>query len=189
MSVPGCERVSLADLTDYASGELAAVDVVAIETHLFACADCGARAAAVDVLVRGIHAAVRAAAVGGFVTDAVLNRLAREGLRIRTFTLEPGDSVRCAVWEEDELMALRLRADLGDASEITVSQRVEGREVSRTTGQVPGRHGEIVLATPAALIRRLPAAEVEVQITAHEEGIERPIARYTLIHGGSLHAR
>ena len=40
---------------------------------------------------------------------------------------------------------------------------------------------------PAAWVRQLPVVEVEVLLTAHEGGEERPIGSYTLVHGGSLH--
>jgi len=35
MTSPGCERIALADLTDYAAGDLPAVEAAAIEEHLF----------------------------------------------------------------------------------------------------------------------------------------------------------
>ena len=136
MTAPGCERIALADLTDYAAGELPETEAAAIEEHLFSCADCAARAAEFDALVRALRPALRSAEVGGFVTDAVLNRLARDGVRVRTYALSPGAIVPCAVWDDDELMALRLRADFGGASEFTLSQRVAGTEVVRVTGQV-----------------------------------------------------
>jgi hypothetical protein len=187
MKAPGCERIRLAELTDYAAGELPDAEASAIEEHLFSCADCSARAAEFDAIVGAIRPAVRTAAIGGFVTDAVLNRLARDGVRVRTFALSPGAIVPCAVWDDDELMVLRLRGDFGDATEFTLSQRVAGTEVSRTTGHVASSHGEIVYAEPAVGIRQLPVVEVEVLLTAHEGGEERPIARYTLVHGGELH--
>ena len=121
MTIPGCDRIGLVELTDYAAGELAAADAAAIEEHLFACADCGARAAEFDAVVRAIPPALRSADVGGFVTDDVLNRLAREGVRVRTFALSPGAIVPCAVWADDELMVLRLRGDFGSATEFTLS--------------------------------------------------------------------
>ena len=122
------------------------------------------------------------------MTDAVLNRLAREGMRVRTFTLSPGAVVPCAVWDDDEVMALRLRGDFGAATEFSLSQRVAGTEVSRVTGQIAASaHGEIIYASPAARVRQLPVVEVEVVLTAREEGEERPVGRYTLVHGGSLH--
>src|SRR5262245_15501532 len=188
MTAPGCGRITVADMTDYAAGVLPAAEAAAIEEHLFSCADCAARAAELDALVRAIRPAVRSAQVGGFVTDAVLNRLAREGVRVRTFALSPGAVVPCAVWDDDELMVLRLRGDFGGASEFTLSQRVSGAEVSRATGQVRASlHSEITYTVPAAWVRELPATEVEVLLTAHEGDAERPVGSYTLVHGGSLH--
>jgi anti-sigma factor RsiW len=188
MTAPGCQRIALADLTDYAAGELTEAEAAAIEEHFFSCGECGARAAELDALLRAIRQAVRSAAVGGFVTDAILNQLSREGVRVRTYALSPGAVVPCAVWEGDELMALRLRGDFGGASEFTLSQRVAGTEVSRATGQVAaGSLGELIYAEPAATIRQLPAAVVEVLLTAHQGGEDRPIGSYTLVHGGLLH--
>lgn len=188
MNAPGCERIAFADLTDYAAGELPEAAASAIEEHLFSCADCGARAAEFDVLVRTMRTAVQSAEVGGFVTDSVLNRLSREGVRVRTYSLSPGAIVPCAVWDDDELMALRLHADFGGATEFTLSQRVAGAEVIRATGTVAASSpGEVIYLLPAAWVRQLPVVDVEVLLTAHEGGEERPIGSYTLVHGGSLH--
>jgi anti-sigma factor RsiW len=187
MTGPACERIAFADLTDYAAGELSEAEAAAIEEHLFSCADCGARAAELDALMRAIRPAVRSAQVGGFVTDAVLNRLARDGVRVRTFALSPGAIVPCAVWADDELMALRLRGDFGGAGEFTMSQRVAGNEVARVTGHAaPGAHGEIIFVLPAASVRELPVVHVDVRLTAHDASGEREVARYTLVHGGAL---
>ena len=187
MTTPGCERIALADLTDYAAGELPEAETAAIEDHLFSCAECAARAAEFDALVRAIPPAVRLAEIGGFMTDAVLNRLSRDGARVRTFTLSPGAVVPCAVWDDDELMALRLHGDFAGATEFTMSQRVAGTEVVRATGQVASSQGEIIYVVPAAWVRQLPVVEVEIELTAHEGDVERPIGSYTLIHGGTLH--
>lgn len=188
MTVPGCERIALEVLTDYAAGELPEAEAAAVEEHLFSCAECGARAAELEALARAIRPAVRSAEVGGFVTDAILNQLSREGMRLRTFTLSPGATVPCAVWDDDELMVLRLRGEFGNASEFTLSQRVSGTEVSRATGHIAvSAHGEILYATPAAWVRQLPVVEVDVVLTAREGDEDRPMGSYTLAHGGTLH--
>jgi hypothetical protein len=175
---------------DYAAGELSQDESAAIEEHLFSCADCGALAAEVDVLVGAIRPALRSAEVGGFVTDAVLNRLARDGVRVRSYALSPGAVVNCAVWDEDEVMALRLRCDPIGTGELTLSQRIAGSEVYRATGQVAqSQQGEILYTLPAAWVRELPVAEVEVLLSAREGGEDRQIAAYTLVHEGSLHRR
>jgi hypothetical protein len=187
MKAQGCERVAVADLTDYAAGELPEAEAAAIEEHLLSCADCGARAAEFEALLRAIGAAVRSAEVGGFVTDTVLNQLARDGVRVRSFALSPGASVACAVWEGDEVMALRLRGDFGDAGEVTLSQRIAGTEVIRVTGDVAVTHGEIIYTLPAVWVSQLPVVDVEVLLTACKDGEDRLIGSYTLLHGGSLH--
>ena len=189
MKAPRCERLAFADLAEYAGGDLPAADAAAIEEHLFLCADCGARAAEVDALVRGIGLAVRSAEVGGFVTDAVLNRLARDGVRVRTYALAAGAVVPCAVWDGDELMALRLRGDFGGATALTLSQRVAGKEVSRASGHVAAAAaGEVIYVEPAAGVRQLPVVEVDIVLTTGEAGDERTIGTYTLVHGG-VHQR
>jgi anti-sigma factor RsiW len=188
MNAVGCERIALADLADYIAGELPEADVATIEEHLFSCGDCGARAAEFEALARAIRPAIRSAQVGGFVTDAILNRLAREGARVRTFALSPGAVIPCAVWEDDDLMVLRMRGDFGGANEFTVSQRIAGSEVSRATCQVAATpHGDIIYATPAAWVRQLPVVEIEIVLTANDGGDERPAGSYTLVHGGALH--
>jgi Putative zinc-finger len=188
MTVPECDRIGLAALTDYTAGDLGEVDAAEVEAHLFTCADCAARAAGFDALVRAIAPAVRSADVGGFVTDAVLNRLARDGVRVRTFALSPGAIVPCAVWDDDELMALRFRGDFGDATELTLSQHAGGSELVRVTGQVmPSAHGEVIYAMPAASIRHLPMVDVDILLTATQGDAQRPVGRYRLVHGGSLH--
>ena len=187
MTAPRCDRIGIAQRTDYAAGELSAGEMAVIEEHLFACAECGARTAEFDAIVRAIAPAVRSADVGGFVTDAVLNRLEREGVRLRTYALSPGAVVPCAVWADDEMMVLRLRGDFGSATEVTLMERVAGTELARVTGQVaPGPYGEVIYTMPASSIRHLPVVNVEVLLTAVEAGEERTVGSYTLVHGGSL---
>jgi anti-sigma factor RsiW len=188
VTVARCEQLKLAELTDYAAGELPETEAAAIEEHLFVCIDCAARAAELDAIVRAMPSAMRSAEVGGFATDTLLNRLARQGVRMRTYALSPGAVVPCAVWDGDELMALRLRCDPGSAGEITMTQHVAGDEVLRATGQIAaGSSGEVIFTQPAAWVRRLPATEVEVRLSVREGGVERPIGSYTLVHGGSMH--
>ena len=108
MNAAPCGRITFAELTDYAAGELPDAESARLEDHLFSCRDCGKRAAEFDGLVRGIRSAVLSADVGGFLTDAVLNRLSRDGVRVRTYSVSSGAVVPCAVWDDDELLVLRM---------------------------------------------------------------------------------
>jgi len=95
--------------------------------------------------------------------------------------------VPCAVWDEDELMAVRMRGDFGEATELTLSQRIDGREVIRATGEIAGAsRGEIIYALPAAWVRQLPVVKVEVLVTTHASDREVELGSYTLLHEGSL---
>ena len=187
MSAPGCERLSVADLTDYLAGEVTEAETAAIEGHLFICAACAERAAELDAVVRGVKAALRSGEVDGFMTEAMLNRLSREGVRVRSFTLSPGDVVPCAVWEGDELMALRLRGDFGEATDVTLVQRQAGTEVRRISAPLARDAGdEVIVATSAALVRQLPVVELDLVLLARVGGEDRTVGRYRLVHGGSF---
>ncbi len=188
MTPSPCGLATFDDLISYVTGDLAGADAPALEEHLFSCADCAQRAAELDALVRAIQTAFRSAAVGGFVTDEILNRLAREGARIRTFVLSPGAVVPCAVWAGDELMVLRLRGEVGDATDVVLSQHVGGTEVSRSTSQGVHWQGEVIFAAPASAIRDLPVVDIELRLTALSGGEERPLGSYTLAHEGLLGA-
>ena len=188
MSAQGCERFSVADLSDYLAGDVPEADTPVIEAHLFTCAACAARAAELDTLVRGVKAAVQSGEVDGFVTDGILNHLSRDGVRVRSFTLSPGAVVPCAVWEGDELMALRFRGDFDGATEVTLVQRQAGTEVRRiSTPLAPAVHGEVIVATSASLVRQLPEVELQLELTSMVNGEERVVGRYTLLHGGAFH--
>jgi len=182
------DHIAFATLTDYVAGELSDDEQDAVEAHVFSCADCAVRVTELDGLIEAVQGAAKSAGVAGFVTEAALNQLARDGIRVRTFVLTPDAMVPCAVWEGDELMALRLRGPFGDADEFTMSQSVDGSETVRATIQsAPGPTGELTYIVPAAWIRRLPATEVDVRLVAHQNGVERAVARYTLVHGGAFH--
>jgi hypothetical protein len=187
MNEEPCQKLSLTDLVDYSMGDLPESQAANVEEHLFSCPDCGRQAAELDRLVGGVGRAARTGQMGALVTDAVLNRLSRDGVRVRNFALSPGDIVPCAVWEDDEVMVLRLRGDFTGISEVTLAQRVEGVEVSRASGLTArSPRGEILYAVPAAWVRQLPEAAVELVLSADIGGEVRTIGAYTLRHAGLL---
>ena len=185
MTSPSCERIPMGVLTDYAAGELSEPESSAVEEHIFSCTECGERAAQLEAIARATRLAMRAAEVDGFVTDAILNRLSREGVRVRSYVLSPGAVVPCAVWDDDEVTVLRLRGDLGSATEFTLVRRVAGTEVGRATVAIAAPYGEVLYVDSAARIRQLPVTEVELLLTAHEGGQDRFVGHYTLQHHGS----
>ena len=108
------------DIVDYWAGELDVQTEARVEEHVFACGTCAAAFAQGEAMASGIRALVRAGMFQALVPEAVLNRLARDGARLRTFTLSPGDVVPCAVWEDDDVIVTRLRGDFSGIGSVRV---------------------------------------------------------------------
>ena len=180
--------IDFADVVDYWAGELSGTEEERIEAHMFACADCARELAAAEALARGIAAVAREGRLHSVVTDAILNRLAADGVRIRIYTLEGPAIVPCAVWAGDDLIVARIRGDFADVDSVSiVTRQASGDEISRLADVAvrPGQR-EILNAFSAAHLRKLPPTRVQVSVTAQIGSAERTIAEYTLEHAGSL---
>ena len=180
--------IGFADIVDYWAGELTGPDEDRIEAHVFGCAECARELAAAEALTRGVAAVAREGRLHTVVTDAILNRLAADGLRIRTFTLEGDSVVPCAVWAGDDLVVARIRGDFTGVDAVTiVTRQASGDEIGRLSDVTvrPGQR-EILNAFSAAHLRTLPATRVHVSVTAPHAGGERTLAEYTLEHGGAF---
>ena len=95
---------SFGELADYWTSDITPGDAERIEAHIFDCERCARMLAEADRLRDGIGALARAGSIQAFVNDAVLNRLARDGVRVRSYALGPGETVRCAVWADDDVL-------------------------------------------------------------------------------------
>jgi len=178
------EPIEFADVVDYWAGDLTQAEESRVEEHVFSCDDCARELAAAEALVRGVAAVAREGRLHTVVTDAILNRLAADGVRIRMYTLEGPGTVHCAVWTDDDLVVARIRADFAGVESVTiVTRQASGDEISRLSDVAvrPGQR-EILNAFSAAQLRKLPPTRVQVTIT----GDDRMISEYTLEHGGSF---
>jgi len=180
--------IAFADGVDYWSRDLTPSEEERIEEHVFTCAECARDLAAAEALARGIAEVARQGRLHSVVSEAILNRLAADGVRIRAFTLDGSGIVPCAVWADDDLVVTRIRADFAEAEAVTiVARQASGEEISRLSGVAvrPGQR-EILSAFSAAHLRKLPATRVRVTVTAPLAGGERTIAEYTLEHAGAF---
>jgi hypothetical protein len=186
MTAPGgC--LSFAELADYWTAD-ADVDVSGIEDHVFTCADCARLLAGAEDLRQAIRMATKAGRVQVFITDAVLNRLAREGVRIRSYVLEPGEAVQCAAWSDDEVMVTRLRGDFTGVSAVEAEMRLESGEPWTRSVDVPVRPGatELILALPAAIVRQAPRGPIHLTVQAAAGSPGGVIGEYTFEHEGEF---
>ena len=180
--------IGFADIVDYWAGDLTRAEEDRIEEHVFSCADCARDVATAEALARGVAAVVREGRLHSVVSDAILNRLAAEGVRVRMYTLEGAGVVPCAVWADDDVVVARIRADLAEVDSVTiVTRQASGEEISRLSDVAvrPGQR-EILNAFSAAHLRQLPATRVQMTVTTPIGSGERTIAEYTLEHAGAF---
>ncbi len=189
MTDRGCTApIEFVDIVDYWTGDLPRTTTEAIEEHMFTCAECAHQLAEGEALARGIAAVVREGRFHAIVTDAFLNRLAQDGVRIRMYAVEPGDVVPCSVWADDDLIVTRIRADFAGVASVTLVTRIaSGEEISRLSDVAvrPGQR-EIINAISASLIRPLPSTRLQLIVTARAESGERTLGDYVLEHAGTF---
>ena len=188
MTAPSSACLSVGELADYWTTDLSPDDVERIEAHVFTCAACTELLAEADQLRRRIGDVARSGGFQAIITDSLLNQLARDGVRVRAYAMDAGGSVQCAVWDEDEILVTRLRADFSGVTAVDTVMRLDtGEEWGRASDiPVPEGSREVIMALPAELVRRAP--EVPIRLTLRSSAAsadERPLAEYTFDHRGA----
>lgn len=154
-----------------------------VEEHLFACGDCSARVQQMAAFGPALAALVRQGRVSGMVSRAILNRLQRDGVHVRMFSLVPGETVPCAVFPGDDLIVAALRADFSGVDTVTLSVTGSGGSPFGRYEDVPvsGPGGEVFWANPAALIHQMPSMRLELTLTS-ADAARAELGRYVLEH-------
>jgi putative zinc finger protein len=186
--MPGCQTpISDGTLLDYWARDLTdGGETDRVEEHLFGCSDCSARLHALAALGTGLATLVRQGRVSGIVSRALLNRMQRDGLHVRMYSLAPGETVPCCVFPDDDLIVTALRADLSAVEAVTLSVTASGDSPFSQLDNVPVSRpdGEVFWATPAAVVRQLPS--MRLQLTLASAGETRAeLGRYVLEHSAS----
>jgi hypothetical protein len=167
-------------LVDYWSGGLPASSSEPIEEHIFNCAACADRLEWVASLATGITALARQGRLSGIIARATLNQLQREGVRVRVYSLTPGDVVPCAVFPDDDLVVTSIRGDFAGVEGVTLSVTGSTPLAGLVLEDVPvsAAEGELLWAAPGALIRQMPTSRVTLTVS----GGGRLIGEYVLDH-------
>jgi len=179
---------SFGELADYWTSDITPDAAEQIETHVFECERCARMLAEADRLRAGIHTLARSGNIQAFVTDDVLNRLARDGVRVRYYALSPGESVRCAVWSDDDVLVTRLRGNFAGVESIDAEMRLESGEEWAHTTDIPVPEGatELVMALPASLVRSAPKIPMRLTLRASASQNEQALAEYVFDHQGAI---
>jgi hypothetical protein len=182
-------RASIPDATllDYWAGDLVDDDVSRVEEHLFACGSCSARLEQLAALGAGLATLARHGRINGIVSRTMLNRLQRDGVHVRMFSMVPGETVPCAAFPGDDLLVTSLRADFSGVDTVTISVTGPGSTPFSRYDDVPvdGSVGEVLWATPAALVHQMPSMRLEISLTS-TDGAHTELGRYVLEHSASV---
>ncbi len=178
--------VGLEMLIDYWAGDLIGQDLDRIEEHLFGCADCAAQLDTLASLRQGLATIVREGRLLGIISRALFNRMQREGLRVRSYALSPGETVPCAVFPGDDLVVVSLRADFTGVQAVRLTVTGPGNPPTRVVDEVPVStvSGEVLWATPGAYIFQLPSARVRLTLTS-ADATGALLGEYVLDHSAS----
>jgi hypothetical protein len=181
--------IDAAVLADYWLGALAGPDEESVEEHLFECDPCGARLREVMALVDGVRRLAREGDVRMVVSDAFLQRAAKDGLRVREYAPPSGGSVHCTVTEDDDLMIGRLAANLSGARRVDLCwYDEEGIERMRLS-DIPFRAdaAAILLQERITVMKASPTATQIARLLAVDDGgTERLLGEFTFHHTRTL---
>lgn len=182
--MPQCDApVSDDDLLDYWTRTIAGTDTDRIEEHLFACGGCAARLDAMAALGSGLAALVRRGRVSGIVSRSLLNRMQRDGVQVRLYSVSPGETVPCAAFPGDDLLVVSLRADLAGSETVSLSVTAPEDAAVGYIGDVPVSRTdlEILWATPGDGVRRMPSMRLRLTLTSGSAGTP-VLGEYELDH-------
>src|SRR4030095_4936375 len=119
MSLPRCATpVPFTSLVDYWLGETTGVDEEQLDEHLLGCDACSQRLQGIAELAGGVRALARRGVIPAIVSGPLLERLTKEGIKVREYPVEPNGSVNCTVAPEDDLLVARLRASLAGVARL-----------------------------------------------------------------------
>src|SRR4051812_4106580 len=153
-------------MVDYWAGGLPVQHAEALEEHAFSCADCAARLEAVAAIAEGIASLARQGRFSGIISRGTLNRLQRDGVRVRLYSLSPGDVVPCAVFADDDLVVTSLRGNFVGADAVTISVIGSAPLSDVLLEDIPvATEGELLWAAPGSLIRQMPTSRVTLVVT------------------------
>jgi anti-sigma factor RsiW len=181
----GCS-VPIADtvLLDYWAADLPEADSDRVEAHLFDCQDCAARLESLASVGAGLVALVRRGRVSGVISHGLLNRMQRDGVRVRLYSLWPGDTVACAAFPDDDIVVASLRADVSGAEPVRLQVKGPGDVVlgDSDSGLTARSTGEVLWATPGATVRQMPSMSLRLTLTSGTGDDRRVLGEYVLDH-------
>ncbi len=176
-------------LADYWLAALPEAEEAAVDEHLLECDRCGARLREVAALAEGVRNLAREGSLRMIVSDAFLQRVAEEGLRVREYAPPPGGSVQCTVSAEDDILIGRLAANLRGAKRVDLAICDERGAEQLRLRDIPVRSEAVSVAYQESITfaKAMPTSTMIARlVTVDEAGGEHLLGEYTFNHTRSL---
>ena len=176
-------------VADYWLAALAKSEEEAVEEHLFACDECGARLREVMALAEGIRKLAREGSLQMVVSETFLKRAAEDGLCVRQYAPPAGGSVQCTVTAEDDLLIARLAADLSGAKRVDLCLCDKRGVEQLRLADIPFQSGAGNVAWQQSMTwaKAAPSETMIARlVTFDATGVERLLGEYTFHHKRTL---
>jgi hypothetical protein len=182
MNPPCASPLSEEVLTEYWARELEGEREAAVEEHLFHCSDCGMRLKMLAAMGAGVVTLAREGRISGIISRALLNLLQREGVNVRLYTVSPGETIPCAVFPDDDVVVLVMRADLTDVDTVNLSVTGPDDMPFGEALDVPMPPGasDVLWATPGSVVREMPSTQLRLTLRSPERA--EVLGEYFLEH-------
>ena len=180
----GCDRpLSDPALLDWWTGEIHGPDRRLAEEHLLGCGPCSARARVLSALAEGVASLVRRGRIQTVVSAEVVERMRREGRKVREYRVNAGGGVQCTVAPDDDFLVARLQVRLEPGDRLDLLSRIDDGPELRVP-DLPCMAGalEVIVAEPVDEIGARPAHVQRLRLVAVGAGDERIIGEYTFNH-------
>lgn len=173
-----------AELLAYWLDELGEDSAAMIEDHLFECAECSANLAELVRIGDQLRQVLRDGNVATVASAAFVRRLQADGMRIREYTLQPGESVNCTVAPDDDLVISYLHAPLDDVRQLDlVFGDSDGIALRRSEHILfDAEAGVVTVIPPTRMLKALRHAKMRMQLLAVDDSSERVLAEYIFNH-------
>ena len=183
---PGCASPIAGErLLDYWAGDLPDAESAAVEEHLFACAECTAGLETIASLGGGVAALARQGRISGIISRAMLNKLQRDGVRVRQFTLEPGETVPCAAYPGDDVVVTSLNANLSGVQSVSLRVTGPGDTLFGAIDDIPVSAAAtgVLWVTPGAFVRSMPSTQLRLTLSSGDAVLGEYVLEHTGLEG------
>ena len=176
--------VPFATLVNYWLGDTVDAEDEQIEEHLFGCAACSHQLQSIVELAGGVRTLARRGLIPAVVSGPLLDRLTREGVKVREYRVEPNGSVNCTVAPEDDLLVSRLQASLAGVSrvDLVLVDLLQPGEIRLCEIPFNPRDGEVVVVPPIDQVRLRPAHTGKMRLLAVAGAQETLLSEYIFHH-------